>query len=316
MAIVLMLTTLVVLIGSWRGAAKLLNQTRLKTVRHLIAAVVGIALAVTYAILFVGYYRSSVHNEAWDGDLPSVKAFVEKGGDVNDRHKLSGGTILSYAAGSGNVELVQYLISKSASATARDNNGTTPLHFAAREHHEGVVRLLVAAGASPNVLADKYERTYTEAHTASMEFPYEGTPLHWAIYSKGKAKVQKDATIKALLDSGANPNVTIARVDPPLELAVVYGNLAIVRMLIKKGADTRTGVALHKAISMDNYEVVKLLIESGCDVNAPARSIKRFQPLDEVVGKPVSLGGRSVTPLSLAKSERIRDLLIKSGAQN
>lgn len=317
MAIFLLLTTLTVLIGSWWGATKLLNRTRLKAVRHLIAAVAGIALAVTYFNLFVSYYRSSVHDEAWNGNLQAVKAFVEKGGDVNDRHKLSGGTILSYAAGSGNIDLVRYLISKGANVNALDNNGTTALHYAAREHREQVIRLLVASGSIQNVFADKYQRSYTESHTGMMDFPYEGTPLYWAICSKDKSSAQKEASFKALLEAGADPNAIHAKVNyTPLELAVVYGNAAIVRMLIQAKADTRTGFPLHQAVAMDNYEIVKLLIESNADVNKPARSIRGFQPLDEIAGKPVPLGGRAVTPLSLAKSDQIRQLLVNSGARN
>ncbi len=62
--------------------------------------------------------------------------------------------------------------------------------------------------------------------------------------------------------------------------------------------------------------MVRLLIENGCDVSKPAHAHTTFDPLDQIVGGPASLGSRVVTPLKLAKSDLIRELLKEAGARD
>jgi len=63
---------------------------------------------------------------------------------------VCGHTPLHSAAGGGNPEAVNLLISSGADANARDAHGGTPLHWAVRIGNEKAVELLLASGASAN----------------------------------------------------------------------------------------------------------------------------------------------------------------------
>ena len=60
--------------------------------------------------------------------------------------------------------LAELLLSKRADVSARDNDGSTPLHWAAAMGHRDVVTLLLARGADVNAKDNR-----------------SATPLHWAI---------------------------------------------------------------------------------------------------------------------------------------
>jgi ankyrin repeat protein len=77
---------------------------------------------------------------------------------------VGGITPLHYAASK---EIAELLIAKGADLNAKDNNGWTPLHEAARKGHKEVVELLIAKGADLN----------------AKDFG-DTTPLDWAIHSE------------------------------------------------------------------------------------------------------------------------------------
>jgi ankyrin repeat protein len=71
-----------------------------------------------------------------------------------------------------------------------------------------------------------------------------------------------------------NPISGLHDVNKPLAYAAAYGNLEIVKLLIKAGADLNGqvaygDVALIKADEHGNVEILEYLIEQGADVNLP-----------------------------------------------
>lgn len=88
---------------------------------------------------------------AWTGNLPAVKALVEKGAQVNK----PGWAPLHYAAGSGNLDVIRYLLEEHAYIDAESPNRTTPLMMAAWLGHIHAVKLLLDEGADASLRNDK-----------------------------------------------------------------------------------------------------------------------------------------------------------------
>ena len=116
-------------------------------------------------------------------DLEQWHACLAAGADPNARDE-NGSTPLHWAATWGRTSAVRALLEAGAKPDARDKEGRTALHDAARWGHESVVEALLDAGAKPNARGDVLGVT----------------PLHMAAY-EGHASV-----VKALLDAGAKPD--------------------------------------------------------------------------------------------------------------
>jgi uncharacterized protein len=84
---------------------------------------------------------------ALKGDLPLVKQLVERNADVNK----PGWTPLHYAASSGQVLVIEFLLEHSAYIDAESPNGSTPLMMAAMYGSPEAVKVLIQAGADLNV---------------------------------------------------------------------------------------------------------------------------------------------------------------------
>jgi len=87
---------------------------------------------------------------AWavkNGDMDQVKELVEgKGADVNAA--IDGRLPLHYASDYGQLEVIQYLLSKGANIDSADKHGISPLLAAIWEGHTSCVKFLVEKGAS------------------------------------------------------------------------------------------------------------------------------------------------------------------------
>ena len=111
----------------------------------------------------------SIHEAANNGNVEAVKQHLADGADVN-RKDDEGYTPLHYAvqshliAGSEdqpNKKIAELLIAESADVNG--NNFAPPLGIAAREGHEGIVKLLIAKGANLNAVGPNGETPLTLA---------------------------------------------------------------------------------------------------------------------------------------------------------
>lgn len=163
---------------------------------------------------------------------------------------------------------VRALLASGADPDARDANGDTPLHHAARAGRPEIVRLLLDAGA-----------------TLDTPGEYGMTPLAQA------AAWSDDATAVAqmLLDAGANPSALDANGDTPLHWAAGFGASRIAALLLDSGAevDARGQFAqtpLHRAFARSlDAAAAPLLIAGGADPVA----------VDEYGGTPTSFAAES-----------------------
>ena len=82
------------------------------------------------------------------GDTAAVKAFLDKGVDVNSKTRY-GATALSYACDKGHVEVVRLLIERGADVNSKDSfYGEVPLGWALSHDHVQIVKLLLDKGAA------------------------------------------------------------------------------------------------------------------------------------------------------------------------
>lgn len=88
---------------------------------------------------------------AYNVDIQYFKNIVEAGANLEAKDG-NGWTFLHYAARWGHDEKVQVLIEAGAYLEARDNGGWTPLHYAAFYGFRYVVKILISSGASKEAL--------------------------------------------------------------------------------------------------------------------------------------------------------------------
>lgn len=134
------------------------------------------------------------HQAAYTTQIEKIRKMLRKGeiSDVNQRDAV-GRTALHWAAASGSMELIHYLLENKARINATDRLGWTPLTMAALYGHDAAVRFLLSRGA------DAF-RTDTQKATA----------LHYAC-SQGH-----EAVVQALLTRGARVDAEDANKSTPL----------------------------------------------------------------------------------------------------
>jgi ankyrin repeat protein len=157
------------------------------------------------------------------GPRSLVRRLIELGADVRAEN-TRGGTALMYAAISGDPAVLAALLDQGARIDHCASNGWSALTIAAAKGRTEAVALLLARGADPN-LADIYG----------------GTPLIRAVEGG------YEETVRALLQGS---RVAVDAEDEAgataLHHAAAQGDPALVRLLVRHGADTshRTGRGL------------------------------------------------------------------------
>lgn len=98
-----------------------------------------------------------VREAARDGDLQHVRRLLSSGQVYSSARDKNGNTALHFAAASGRVDIVQFLLLKGADENAVDWKGRSPLHIAAENGHVASMEALFAAGADSRFRAGKDE---------------------------------------------------------------------------------------------------------------------------------------------------------------
>ena len=193
----------------------------------------------------------SIHDAAFKGNIKAVKKHLAAGTDVNAKDD-EGMTPLHWAAPEGHKEIAELLIAKGANVNAKsDDEGMTHLHFAAYVGRREIAELLIAAGADVNA---------TDKHVM--------TPLHKV------AVVGHKEIAELLIAKGGDVNAKDVDGETPLDLAEGVGGAAlgnkkeITDLLRKHGGKTGVELSIHKAAEAGNIEAVKQHLAAGADVNA------------------------------------------------
>ncbi|MCK5127446.1 MAG: ankyrin repeat domain-containing protein [candidate division Zixibacteria bacterium] len=220
-----------------------------------------------------------IYSDEWDVPLTIAvaegytrisKLLIENFNDIDSEY---GQRLICFAASSGNLETLKYVLSVCGPVDIEKCRPFyTPLHWAAQENHPEIVKYLLDLDIDVNSV-DEQGRT----------------PLF--------ASMAKDdcAAMKVLIANGADVNFrTEESKDNCLQLAAVLNLLDFVNLLLDSGADinildAKDRTALMPAVDHENIEMIKLLIERGADM-----TIKNYK------GK---------TAVDYARSEKIRELL-------
>ena len=149
------------------------------------------------------------------GDVPAVRALVEKTPAAVDSRDADGRTPLHYAASGGDAGLVAFLVSKGAKLELQDAHYKTPLHLAATNDRKDAAATLLNRGAALETRDD-----------------YGRTALILCARERGQA-----ATGRVLIEAGADVNAVDKFGETSLGLAAWRGKGELVDLLLEKGAN-------------------------------------------------------------------------------
>lgn len=257
-----------------------------------------ILLLILFATI-IAFTFGNVFQLVTEKDLEGIKAAIQSGEDINavNEYDQKNQTPLLRAISYGYmdpvyVEIAKYLIEQGAQLAHQDNDGFTALHYAAKNGHLEVVKMLVERGADLNVFPDetKFYRGETPLNSACSYSNTNDKNLEVVKYlvEKGASMVKinfcfqspltncmnSKAPLSAqyLLEMGADPNVPNNNRQTPLYLAIDKGlGNDFIKVLLKAGADPNTGsdyyTPLEMAIKKRDVELAQILMEAGANIH-------------------------------------------------
>lgn len=195
-----------------------------------------------------------------NGDKVTIRALVQRRENVNER-EADGTTALHWAARQNDLETAQLLVRSGADAKLANVFGITPIWLASMNGNAPLVELLLKSGANPNsTIGDGETALMTSARTGNVD------------------------AIRMLLIHGADVNGTMPGGQTALMWAAAEGHASAVRLLIEAGADVRARTANHTAptarrspvggftplmfaVRAGHIPVIRTLLEHGADIH-------------------------------------------------
>ncbi len=171
-------------------------------------------------------WGTALHEAARSGRADTAELLLKNGSDVNARDG-EGETPLHVAAKWGDhVDVARLLIAYKADVNATDNNGKTPLWSAAAGGHTNLIELLLENGANAN------------AQDKNRNCPLSGAIMN-----------NRYGVVPLLLSHGANPTVADLSGEGMLDRAALQGSPALAESLLPYFNDTNSIKYLSKAFS-------------------------------------------------------------------
>lgn len=182
------------------------------------------------------------------GNVRVAERFVEKGATPKGLKNTAAMPVL-WAAKSGKLEMLDYLLGKNFSPDGEDGNSWTALHLPAYTGHEKIVERLLEMKVSAKASASQKE-----------------TPLHLSVNGGHVAAAE------TLLEKTGTPVASQDIHDQsPLHVAARGGHASIANALLSKKANVQAQnkfgwQPLHIAIAYGQTELAELLINSGAKI--------------------------------------------------
>jgi len=231
-------------------------------------------------ILFGAGCTNTLNRAIYREKPAAIDEFLAKGTNVNQADE-DGGTPLIYAAQYAGLDLMQKLVARGAAVDAVDHQGNSALSYLAGSgtYRNDAVEFLIAHGADVNHPNKQGE-----------------TPLHLAakrLCEPGDVERQT-RLFTVLLDAGANPDLLNSAGELPLHLAAFAGQpVAALAKLLEATKDpqcvSHAGYhALSAAARGDRREAAAYLASRGFEPQklVPAPSASDSTPLAGVTASP------------------------------
>jgi ankyrin repeat protein len=272
----------------------------LETVRLLLAAGADASAATRHGV-------TPLQLAAVNGSRAAADVLLTAGASL---HAVlpEGETILMTAARTGNADLVTLLIDRGAQVDAREHwNGETALMWAAAENHPGAVRALAAGGADVDARSTLFDIPRRRSGQSVL-------PLgHWTPLMYAARQGALDSTA-ALLDAGANPNLTDPDGATPLVLAIINAHYDVAAGLVKRGADPNIAdkdaqmAALYAAVDMNT-----LAVGHGRPNTKPSGRLSALDLIEILLANRADPNARLAAPL-MQRHHTIGDGALGAGA--
>jgi len=207
----------------------------------------------------------------------SIKFLLAQPG--NDVNKIThdGRTYIFWAASRGNVEIIEYLLSKGAKLSIKDSNGTTALNFAASggQQNTKVYDLLIANGADL-----KKDLSSQGANALLLTIPSA-----------------KDFTlIDYFVGKGLSLNSIDAKGNTAFNYAARSGNIELLKALVAKGV---------------KYNDNAMLMATQGGRGATANTLELFQYLESLKINPAVIGANGENVLHATVRKPKQEEIIK-----
>ncbi|XP_055848446.1 serine/threonine-protein phosphatase 6 regulatory ankyrin repeat subunit A-like [Episyrphus balteatus] len=231
--------------------------------------------------------RHGLHNSVAHGYILLLKSIKLKNNEITElllnegsrvnrkrNKRIPSNTPLHLAIENGNLKITEMLLDKGADIDADNKNGYSPLILAIFKNNEEIIDLLIRKKANLNYTCLKG----LSALHATMDF---------SLCHLTQKLLQNGAYINIISTNSSDRGFT------PLHYATFNGNIAIIKVLLKYGADVDVKeengfTPLHIACAKGNVEIIELLLTKNVDVN--------------------SLSYDKMTPLYIAVSNSHRDV--------
>ncbi|CAO3677126.1 unnamed protein product [Umbelopsis ramanniana] len=228
-------------------------------------------------------YYAALHLAVEQGNTQAVEVLLQHNAKLENYHQI-GFTPFMIACINGEIESLKMLLKYGQKVITLEGGRSDPLHRAVHKENTELLELLLEHGADIDHVRDGLTPLSQAVFYGSKKMVLllldKGADIHFcAEFMNGWKTAVCIAVgkndfemVKLLLDNGANVDPTRHGYDSPLEMAIEFDVVPMVKLLIERGA-TLTKIKgqnrsppLVLAAQLASTSMVSLLLDSGCDI--------------------------------------------------